>query len=120
MDIIKKNYKLFFAIVIGAAIGSILTQPAVNSTAHSRYEHNQINISELIGKQDDAAELKNSNKTAAKTIIQGNKKAPSIHKNHEVTRVTSEKHENYRPVASTPSSKKRVTKDSVRIAGALD
>lgn len=119
MEIMKKNYKLFFAIVIGAVIGSILTQPPVNSTSHSHYEHNQINISALIGKQGATA-LKNSNKTAANTIIQGNKKAPSTHKNHEVTRVTSEKHENFRPVASTPSSKKRVTKDSVRIAGALE
>lgn len=125
MEIMKKNYKLMLAVVIGAAIGSILTQPTVNNMPHGHNEHKLTDIATLIGTPGigtpgSTIPSNNQNSPASNTKTPGGNKISTSHKNSAVTQATTNEHEHYRSVATGQSNTKRANKENVKLADALD
>lgn len=120
METMKNNYKLFLAIIIGTAIGSILTHPADKNLLHSHNENNMSDIAAMIGKSGSTINSDNRKNTASIKSDSSGNKTLLRHNNSAAKQSLAEEHENFRPVTTSPSNTKRTTKKNVRLAGALD
>ena len=120
MEIMKNNYKLFLAIVIGAVIGSILTHPAGKNQPHGHYQYTLSDIATMTGKPDSTINSNNRNIAASNTNNPGGNEAQMSHNNKAAKKSMAKERGNYRSVTTSPSNTKPVNKKNVRIAGALD
>ena len=120
MEAMKKNYKLFLAIMLGIAIGSILTHPADKKLLHSHNERSIADIGTMIGNPDSTINSNNRKNTASIKSDSSGNKTLLRHSNSAAKQSLAKEHENFRPVITSPSNTKRTTKKNVRLAGALD
>lgn len=120
MEIMNNNYKLLLAIIIGIAIGSILTHPADQNLSHSHNERNLADITTMTDRPGSTINSNNHNPAASSKKTPGGNEAQLRDGNNAAKQAIAGERENYRPVTTNPSNKKRVNSKKVRLADALD